>query len=210
MKKGERTRRLILERTANLFNSRGYSQTSLADIMDATGLSKGTIYSNFEDKAHLAIAAFEYNLERLNGRVNAEMDQCATIREKMVVYIRVYSVFLQQTLPNRSCPVLNAMSKVDNSVPVLKQKLKWAVMGWKNKLVALLEKGIHAREFHSSINCEQIAAAFIVLLEGAVMLNKTLEDVKTAQLIIGYVEKMIVGIPSGEGEERLEGPFLKI
>jgi len=193
-RKGERTRRFILERAAHLFNTKGYSQTSLLDIMDATGLSKGTIYGRFEDKTQLALAAFDYNLKLMVSRIDSEMDKCTTVREKMIVYVRLYNMFWK---PGGGCPILNVMQEGDDSSPMLKEKLKWAVGRWKKKLVGLLETGIQVKEFHSSIDAEQIATAFIALLEGAVMLNKTLDDVKTSTLITGYVEKMVADIPAG-------------
>jgi TetR/AcrR family transcriptional repressor of nem operon len=37
---------------------KGYSGTSMSDITAATGLTKGSIYGNFENKDEVAIAAF--------------------------------------------------------------------------------------------------------------------------------------------------------
>src|ERR687889_176308 len=50
MTKGERTRRLIVERAMPLFNTRGYFGASLNDLIRETGLEKGGIYNHFESK----------------------------------------------------------------------------------------------------------------------------------------------------------------
>jgi TetR/AcrR family transcriptional repressor of nem operon len=58
MTKAEKTKAFIIERSAPLFNSKGYSGTSMNDLMDITGLTKGSIYGNFENKDEVALAAF--------------------------------------------------------------------------------------------------------------------------------------------------------
>ena len=59
--KAERTRNFIIEKTAEIFNRKGYAGTSMSDITEATGLTKGSIYGNFENKEDVALAVFEYN-----------------------------------------------------------------------------------------------------------------------------------------------------
>ena len=60
MLKGEKTRERIVSKAAQLFNERGLEGTSLADLMEATGLEKGGIYRHFPSKEAVAVEAFEY------------------------------------------------------------------------------------------------------------------------------------------------------
>ena len=53
MSKAEKTKEFIIEKSAPIFNKKGYAGTSLADIMEATNLTKGSIYGNFENKDEL-------------------------------------------------------------------------------------------------------------------------------------------------------------
>ena len=53
LSKAERTRQLIVQEAAVLFNQKGYAGTSMDDIMRATGLSKGGLYGNFKKKEDL-------------------------------------------------------------------------------------------------------------------------------------------------------------
>jgi AcrR family transcriptional regulator len=41
--KSERTKQYIIEKTAPVFNEKGYAGTSLTDLENATGLTKGSI-----------------------------------------------------------------------------------------------------------------------------------------------------------------------
>jgi AcrR family transcriptional regulator len=40
MRKGERTRKMIIERSAEIFNTRGYFGTSISDLVRETGLKR--------------------------------------------------------------------------------------------------------------------------------------------------------------------------
>ena len=55
-----------LRSAMHVFWSKGYEGTSLADILQATGLSKSSLYATFGDKRALFLAAFDaYRKERL-------------------------------------------------------------------------------------------------------------------------------------------------
>lgn len=71
MGKAERTRAFIIQKSAPLFNIKGYENTSLSDIQEVTKLTKGAIYGNFKDKNELAIASFEYNCSRVLVKLKA-------------------------------------------------------------------------------------------------------------------------------------------
>jgi len=47
--------------------------TSLSDMTDATGLTKGSIYGNFNSKDEVALAAFDHNL-KMRGKHNRAGD----------------------------------------------------------------------------------------------------------------------------------------
>ena len=49
-KRSERSRKQILDASLKLFSHRGYGATSVNDIADAAGVSKGNVYHHFPDK----------------------------------------------------------------------------------------------------------------------------------------------------------------
>src|SRR4051812_21757532 len=86
MSKAERTRQFIVEKTASIFNSKGYSGTSLNDLVDATGLTKGAIYGNFENKDEVALAAFEYNFGNITNYIASRIRERDSAIQKLLVY----------------------------------------------------------------------------------------------------------------------------
>src|SRR5258708_491370 len=99
MSKAERTRQLIVEKTAPIFNTKGFAGTSLSDMTEATGLTKGSIYGNFTNKDEVALAAFDHNLQKLRNIVGQEMAKQTTARGQLLAYVRVYDNFLKYPFP---------------------------------------------------------------------------------------------------------------
>ncbi|RLC27354.1 MAG: TetR/AcrR family transcriptional regulator, partial [Deltaproteobacteria bacterium] len=57
--KGVQTRRNIIEKSLQLFSVKGYFNTSINDILDATGLTKGGLYGHFRSKEDIWYAVYE-------------------------------------------------------------------------------------------------------------------------------------------------------
>ena len=57
--RGEATRAEILSVARQLFSEHGYHSTGIADIQEATGLTKGAFYHHFRTKEDLALAVLE-------------------------------------------------------------------------------------------------------------------------------------------------------
>ena len=82
MSKAKKTKRYITERTAEIFNKKGFVGTSLADLTNATNLTKGSIYGNFQKKEEVAISAFNYNYQYLIKRFASKLSAEKNSKEK--------------------------------------------------------------------------------------------------------------------------------
>src|SRR5471030_203647 len=118
MSKAEQTKAFIIEKVAPIFNMKGYAGTSLTDMTEATGLSKGSIYGNFANKDEVALAAFDHNLKTVQGTIKKEMNKLDTIKEKLLVYVHVYNDYVKHSFPVGGCPILNTAIEADDTHPV--------------------------------------------------------------------------------------------
>src|SRR5436305_428372 len=90
MSKAEQTRQYIIEKTAPIFNKKGYFATSLSDITTATGLTKGSIYGNFKDKDDLATHVYTYQSKKISEAVNQQIIQQKTALKKLLSFLDFY------------------------------------------------------------------------------------------------------------------------
>src|SRR3982750_2907777 len=109
MTKAEKTRNFIVEKTARIFNMKGYAGTSLSDLTEATGLTKGSIYGNFANKDEVALAVFDYNLAKLNTGVNTAIAGSTTAAEKLLKMANFYRSKFKNMVTAGGCPIMNTI-----------------------------------------------------------------------------------------------------
>ena len=172
MGKAERTRQYIIEKTAPLFNTKGYAGTSLHDMTEATGLTKGSIYGNFNNKDEVAVAAFRYNAKLLWSHIQREVAKRKTYKEKLLAYPQVYGKLFSNPFIIGGCPLLNTATEADDTHPELKKEVTRAISAWKEELLSLIEAGIRTGEFRRIRDPEQEALTIIATIEGAIMITK--------------------------------------
>jgi AcrR family transcriptional regulator len=61
----------IIEVGISLFAKKGYSATSIQEIVDACGMSKGAFYLYFKSKEALMLAAFKYQFQSIQARMDS-------------------------------------------------------------------------------------------------------------------------------------------
>lgn len=194
MSKAERTKQFIIEKTAPIFNAKGYAGTSLNDMMAATGLTKGSIYGNFGNKDEVALAAFDHNIQRVFLLLKTRINKQETIIEKLKVYTETYSNFFDIPFLSAGCPLLNTATEVDDTHPVLRDKVNEMIARWKNSLTNLLKKGIETKELKPDINIEEFVTVLVSLIEGGVMQAKVSGQITPLKITMQYLDKMILDL----------------
>lgn len=191
MNKAERTRQFIIEKAAPVFNTKGYAGTSLSDMTEATGLTKGSIYGNFADKDEVALACFDYSYKKIQEAIRKAMEQRAGYRDKLLVYVDVYTNRGNHDLPLGGCPVLNTTVDADDTHPALRGKAGAALLDWKERMVSLIEAGKASKEFKASVNSEQVALTIIALLEGMIVVGRSTGKPGYARAVIDSIDQLI-------------------
>lgn len=191
MGKSEKTRQFIIEKTAPIFNTKGYAGTSISDITEATKLTKGSIYGNFKNKDEVAVAAFEYNLAKVRKLIANEVSKKETYREKLKCIPKLYLDFLTEKFPVGGCPIMNTATEADDTHPELRKLAKNAIITWNENLASLITKGKEADEFKKETDAAEKALLIITLIEGAVMLTKLTGLTNYLKTVMNNVTSMI-------------------
>jgi TetR/AcrR family transcriptional repressor of nem operon len=191
MSKGEQTRTMILERTAQLFSRKGYFGSSLSDIMQATGLEKGGIYNHFTSKEQLALEAFDYAFELVQQRVRQALTGEKHAIERLMAYTTVFQELADDALLSGGCPVLNTAIEADDAHVGLRDRARAAMSVWRASIHHIIVKGIERQEIRPGVDIEAFTTVFIATLEGAVMLSKLYEDATHMRYAVEYLTMYI-------------------
>lgn len=189
--KADRTRQFIIETTAGIFNKKGYAGTSMSDLTRATGLTKGSIYGNFENKEDVALAVFDYNHSRILTTVRERISTATSYQDKLMVYADVYNDYGARSFPDGGCPILNTAVEADDTNSLLKDRAAKAVVKWQKNIQEIIKSGIAAGEFKKETDSVQLANSIIALIEGGMMISKVTDDQTVLQRVSKTVAHLI-------------------
>lgn len=194
--KTDHTKQFIIERTADIFNAKGYAGTSINDITNATGLSKGSVYGNFANKDEVALAVFDYNFGRVVSYLRNEIEKRNGSIEKLMVYPDTYRKFLTIPFLKTGCPVLNASTDADDTHELLKAKVSSALKMWRKSIEHHVNSGIKSDEIKADVNAADFAIVLMSLVEGSVMQAKISGKSTELNITMNFLESMINGMRS--------------
>lgn len=192
--RSEETRQLIIEATAGIFNTKGYAGTSLSDLTEATKLTKGSIYGNFENKEEVALAVFDYTIERRDKVLQKALAGAVTNKEKLLAYINVFDSTNSKSFVAGGCPILNAGTEADDTFEPLRKKVHKVIVDCKKELEGFLAAGITANEFRKDVDAEKTALTLMAMVEGAILLGKTTHKPAYLDLVLESARELIHSI----------------
>lgn len=170
--KSDRTRQFIIETASPIFNTKGYAGTSMSDLTEATGLTKGSIYGNFSNKEEVALAVFDYNHDKIVQLIQKKVLHAHSYYDKIMSYILSYEHYSRGGFPIGGCPILNTAIEADDTNSLLKDRAAKAVTKWKKNIQDLYSGGISTGEFQPVFEPAQFALSLIALIEGGMMIAK--------------------------------------
>jgi TetR/AcrR family transcriptional repressor of nem operon len=191
MGKAERTREFIIEKTASLFNQKGYAGTSMSDMTETTGLTKGAIYGNFENKDEVALAAFDHNMARMIAQVKKLQSLRPTALGKLQSYIIVYRNGLRSPVLSDGCPIINTGTEADDTHPQLQKSVTDALESWHRSISAIMHQGIRTGEIRDNVNVPAFASLMIALIEGGITVSKISGNRSYLDQSLDHLEQLI-------------------
>ena len=189
--KAERTRRFIIETAAPIFNKKGFAGTSLSDITDATGLTKGSIYGNFKNKDELALQVYDYNVSLVEQAFVVQMIGARSSIEKLMGYPRAYRELYRELLDKGGCPLINTLVEADDTHEKLLKRGLDTIARWKETIAGIIEKGIIRGEIRQGTDPDRVAELMIILFEGAGILATAAGERSYAISAMDHVESII-------------------
>jgi TetR/AcrR family transcriptional repressor of nem operon len=191
MSKAEDTRKYIIEKSAAVFNIKGYGGTTLSDIIKTTGLTKGAIYGNFKNKDEVAIEVYKHTILSMKKKFVEVMQQEKTATGKLIAFTEFYRNNWKSFFEKGGCPIQNASIEADDNAPFLKKYVQQSIKDWVKGIGGIIEQGQKDGTFKKKINAQDYAYTILTTLEGGVMLSKIMNN---QQLLFVALDKIVAQI----------------
>lgn len=189
--KAQQTSTYIIQKVAPIFNKHGYYGTSMSDLVEATGLTKGAIYGNFKNKEELAFLAFRYNVDRVVNKIRDELSEIQSPLQQLYGLTNFYRTYKSYTIEFGGCPILNIGVDANHQHPELLERVQEVIARLQGYITRMIQNGIDAGEIHKEINPKIYARKIFTLIEGAVFMSATMNDDSYIQEMMAHIDEII-------------------
>lgn len=193
MNKAARTKQLIIDKAAPIFNSKGIAGTSLSDILEATKLAKGSLYVHFENKEAISHAVVDHFADRkikMLDRVFSGKDS-SSAKDRLFAYLELV---LNPSKPvfEGGCPFLNFGMEADDMDQVIRKKVKKMVEAEQGRIAGAVSLGIRNGDFRPDWDAQEFATTVYAMVEGATMITRVSSSGKSMKTVAKFLKKEIM------------------
>jgi TetR/AcrR family transcriptional repressor of nem operon len=191
MRNPDMTKEKILKKSGILFNTKGYKATSISDITDATGFTKGAIYRHFKSKEELEKETLYHLSSIMFGETRQRIKEQLTAGDKLRAVFRYFESYITDPVVKGGCPLLNAAIESDDAHPGLRKAALRILDILRDSVMAILENGIRYKQLKPLIDKEYYATLIIASLEGAIMMSKLRGDNEDIRRVIKHLDLQV-------------------
>jgi len=193
--KGTRTRRNIIENSLQLFSVKGYYNTSVSDILDATGLTKGGLYGHFASKEDIWYAVYEEAVSIWKGIVFKGIRNDADPLKRIEKFIENDMLnYLGADVFEGGCFFLNMLVELSGQSASMSNQILCGFMRLSGLLRSWLEEADRKGLLQQGLDFREIANFIILSLNGAAALYISSRDQSILQQTIRqlrfYIEQL--------------------
>lgn len=185
-------RRKIIETTAILIRSKGYENTRLSDILEATGTGKGQFYYYFSSKKELGLAVIDYSFESfernlLQGVLGSDKDPEIKFDE-MLRWI----VSFHRSMDARcGCVFGNLALEMSEHDEAFRGKLAEIFSIWADtlhRIFIILFKPCGTAETEE---VNKLALSVVGMIEGGILMMKSKQDITVLQDMTDWIRYLV-------------------
>lgn len=183
----------ILAKTLDLYRAQGIKSTTMQQVAEAAGVSKGALYLHFASKSALTIAAMEFLDDGLVGQVNQILErQDLSPREQLIAQIRFQFETLREDQQLTTEFWQEAGLQLDEHVVSLAEKIRltWQLIQEKFLLRAYGER---VKPYVIDLSV-MLSGALNEYASLAILQGITLDDEPAAAFLVFAMDQLVAGL----------------
>ena len=175
--KGTRTRRHIIEKSLQLFSVKGFYNTSISDIQEATGLTKGGLYGHFASKEDIWYAVYDEAVTIWKNIVFKDMRSNTGPLERIVTFIENdLEDYLGSDVFDGGCFFLNMLVELSGQSAAMSKRILSGFVRLSKLMQTWLEEAGKNGMLKDGLDHKEIANFIVISLNGAAALYISSRD----------------------------------
>ncbi len=186
------SRELLLQAATKLIRTNGYTSTTVDDLCEKAGVSKGTLFHNFTSKEELAIAAANRWSEVTSEFFkNAPYHLKKDPLERVLGYVRFRKEILRGDLPEFTCLVGTMAQEVYAKHPEINNACFASIFQHAETLAKDISEAKKLYAPRARWTPQSLAMHTQAVIQGSFIIAKASGDVNLASDSIDHLEKYI-------------------
>lgn len=179
----------VLDRALLVFWRKGFEAASIQDLVDATGLNRGSLYNSFGDKAALFAAVMDsyLTISPTNPLVAAAQDPDSTVNVHMLIvdFFAALVTRAQNDGEHKGCLFTNTAAGAYGCSDAMSEWVREALGGLEEILTVLVKRGQQRGDLSATAKPSAIARSLIASAQGLNVMARAeaspqvLEDIAT-------------------------------
>lgn len=175
------SRERILECAEAIILQKGFSGTSIEDILDKAAITKGGFFYHFEGKADLARALIDRYLKQDDVIFNDLFAKADELSEhplhRLLIFLKLFAEMmgdLEETHPG--CLVASFTYEGQQLNEDVRERVKTGLLGWRKMISGRLEEISNKYPPCDDIDMDVVADMFTSTIEGGIILSRAFGD----------------------------------
>lgn len=182
----------LLNAALQVIRTRGYSATTVEDICNAAGVTKGSFFHHFKGKEDLAISAANYWSEMTSGLFeSAPYHAHVDPLDRVLGYIDFRKAILQGTLPEFTCLVGTMVQETFDTAPAIRDACERSISSHAATVVVDIAEAMKVHNIQADWTAESLALHTQAVLQGAFILAKAKGEAQIAGDSVDHLRRYV-------------------
>lgn len=182
----------ILNAALSVIRCKGYSATTVDDLCEAAGVTKGAFFHHFKSKEDLAVASATYWSELTNQLfASAPYHQPKDPLDRVLGYVDFRKEILQGKTPEFTCLVGTMVQEVFHTSPLIREACQKSIFGHSAEVARDIEAAKMLYAPKAAFTSESLALHIQAVLQGAFILAKASENSQVAAETLTHLRRYI-------------------
>ena len=182
----------LIKQSINLFVEKGFSATSIQDIVDTIGVTKGSFYYHFKSKEALLMDIHSHYIDDLLRRQKAILDTEKSHKDKLMAIVELIIVDIEKQGAVGRVYFREIRHLKEENAAIIRQKRA----DFRNNIEVLLKEGIEANEFRKELQPKIITFAILGITNWSYQWFNPEGSLSVKELSAMYTDFILHGIQS--------------
>ena len=179
--KGEQTRERILATAEEIILQRGYSGTSIEQVISQASITKGGFFYHFGGKAEMARGLIERYLKQDEVFFTGLAERAGTLTEDPLQQLLIFLKLLAEAMADLpgahpGCLVASFTYESHQFDDEVRELNAQGLLSWRRIFMTLLDKTIEKYPMNNDRPLEELADMLTSVVEGGIIMSRCLKD----------------------------------